>query len=84
MGGKGADSNCLLLIHWGQEDRCRAGVGQLSLTGEGDGPGNPISSWLHSALQSESITANEPGDRIKYPLIAAPWEGLCQLSLPHA
>lgn len=48
------------------------------------GSGNPISSWRHSALQSESITANEPGDRIKYPLIAVPWEGLCQLSLPHA
>lgn len=48
------------------------------------GLGNPISSRRHSALQSESITANEPGDRIKYPLIAVPREGLCQLSLPHA
>ena len=39
------------------------------------GPGNPISSWSHSVLQSKSITANEPGDRIKYPLIAVPQGG---------
>lgn len=51
---------------------------------KGMGPGNPISSWSHSVLHSKSITANEPGDRIKYPLIAVPREGLCQLSLPHA
>lgn len=70
---------------WGQGRQVQGQGRASSLWGvKGMGRGNPISSWRHSALQPKSITVNEPGDRIKYPLIAVPREGLCQLSLPHA